>query len=69
MREFFELYEALPSRERQLLRKRLIKSCRIEPPTWYSWMNRRIIPKPSQKLISIEMDIPIDELFPNATNP
>ena len=65
MKDFFELYESLPQPERQALRKRLVESCLIESPTWYSWMNRRIIPRPSQKLISIEMNIPIEILFPN----
>lgn len=64
MTDFFELYESMTIEEKQKLRKRLINSCLIEPPTWYNWMRRRIIPKPLQKLISIEMEKPLEELFP-----
>ena len=65
MKSFYEIFEALPLRERQAFRKRMIKACMIEPPTWYSWMRRKVIPKPAQKLISLEMNKPIEELFPN----
>ena len=65
MNDFFKLYEALPQKERQVFRRKMIKTCLIEPPTWYSWMRRKVIPKPTQKLISIEMKKPIGELFPN----
>lgn len=65
MTYFFKYYESLPQKERQVFRKRIIEFCMIEPPTWYSWMRRRIIPKGYQKLISIEMKKPINELFPN----
>lgn len=65
MKDFFELYNALPQKERQVFRRKMVKTCMIEPPTWYSWMRRKIIPRPSQKLISIEMKKSIEELFPN----
>lgn len=64
MKDFFELYNVLPQKERQAFRKKMIKTCMIEPPTWYGWMRRKIIPRPSQKLISLEMNSSIEELFP-----
>lgn len=64
MGNFFEYYESLSSNEKQKFRKRIVKSCLIEPPTWYSWMQRRAIPKPSQKLISIELGMDLEKLFP-----
>jgi hypothetical protein len=67
MKDFFELYESLPKSERQAFRKRMIESCLIESPTWYGWMRRKVIPRPSQKLISIGMKKSIEELFPNKT--
>ncbi|MGV8094480.1 MAG: hypothetical protein AB2L24_21715 [Mangrovibacterium sp.] len=65
MKEFFDYYASLPKKQQQAFRKKIIKACMIEPPTWYSWMRRNTIPKPAQKLISIEMNKPIEELFPN----
>jgi hypothetical protein len=64
MTDFFKYYETLPLKERQVFRKRIIEFCMIEPPTWYSWMRRRIIPKGYQKLIAIEMGLSREELFP-----
>lgn len=63
--KFFEIIETLPREEKQALRRRITTACMIEPPTWYSWMTRKIIPKPSQKIISIELKQDIETLFPN----
>ncbi len=65
MRNFFEYYESLSGAKRQAFRKRIVKTCFIEPPTWYSWMKRRSIPKASQKLIALELGEPMEELFPD----
>ncbi|MGD9930183.1 MAG: hypothetical protein AB7U05_09195 [Mangrovibacterium sp.] len=64
MKKFFDYYESLSQDDRQVFRKRIIKACLIEPPTWYSWMKRHRIPKPAQKLIALEMGQPMDVLFP-----
>ena len=63
--EFLEYYESLQKEERQLTRKRLTKACIIEPSTWYSWIQKKAIPKPSQKLIALELGQDMNELFPN----
>ncbi len=65
MKDFFEHYESLAPEDKQVFRKRIVKACLIEPPTWYSWMQRRSIPRPSQKLIALELGEPMDELFPD----
>ncbi len=65
MENLFDHYSSLPFKEKRELRKRLVKACMIEPPTWYSWMKKRAIPKPSQKLIAIELGQDMNELFPN----
>jgi NADH:ubiquinone oxidoreductase subunit len=64
MENFFKYYESLEPEEKQVIRKRLTKACIIEPPTWYSWMQKRAIPKPSQKLIALELGQDMNELFP-----
>lgn len=64
MENFFEYYESLTPEEKQVIRKRLTKACMIEPSTWYSWMQKRAIPKPSQKLIAIELGKCTECLFP-----
>ena len=66
MKDFFNYYQSLPSPEKTAFRKRIVAVCGIEPPTWYSWMRRGVIPKPSQKLIALELGRSIDELFPEA---
>lgn len=63
--DFFTHYDSLDFKEKKRLRKRIIKACMIEPPTWYSWMQKRTIPKPSQKLIAIELGQDMNELFLN----
>ena len=65
---FFEYYSSMPKEEKQAFRKKIIETCRIPNPTWYSWTRRMIIPKPAQKLISIEMNQPIETLFPENLN-
>jgi hypothetical protein len=62
--EFFKLLETLSYEEKQAIRHRLIKACMIEPPTWYTWMNRKSIPRPAQKLIALELEKDMSELFP-----
>ncbi len=64
MKNFFDYYESLPQKDRNAFRKRMIKACLIEPPTWYSWLQRRRIPKSTQKLIALEMGQPMEILFP-----
>ena len=63
--EFFKYYETLQKKEKQLARKRLTEACMIEPSTWYSWMIKKAIPKPSQKLIALELGQDMNVLFPN----
>lgn len=66
--DFFKNYDALDFKGKKQLRKRLIKACMIENPTWYSWMQKRAIPRPAQKLISIELDQDMETLFPELVN-
>ena len=63
--DFLKYYESLPRKEKQVFRKRIVKACMIEPPTWYNWTRKKLIPKPSQKLISVELKQDIETLFPN----
>ena len=60
-----EIKNVVDFKEKKKLRKRLIKACMIENPTWYSWMQKRQIPKPSQKLIALELGECMECLFPN----
>ena len=64
MENFFDYYNSLPDDERNRMRKRLITACMIEPSTWYGWIQKRAIPKPSQKLIAIELGQDMESLFP-----
>jgi hypothetical protein len=65
MKNFFDHYDSLQKKEKQAFRKKLVKACMIEPPTWYSWIQRKSIPKPSQKLIAQELGQDMENLFPN----
>ena len=66
--DFFTHYDSLTFKQKKSLRKRIVKACMIEPPTWYGWMQKRAIPKPSQKLIALELGQDMEELFPETNN-
>lgn len=68
MKNLFQHYKNLNSHDKSLLRKRIINACLIEAPTFYTWLRNMRVPKPAQKLISIELNIPIEELFPEDNN-
>lgn len=64
MLNFFDLVKSLEGREKTLFRDRIINACLIELQTWYTWNRRLKISRPNQKLIAIELDQPIETLFP-----
>jgi hypothetical protein len=68
MKNLLDDYKLLSGKEKEQLRKRIINACLIEAPTFYTWLRNMRVPKPAQKLISIELNIPIEELFPEDNN-
>lgn len=66
MTNFFKHVKSLKPKERTEFRKRIIELCQIQPPTWYSWLRREIVPNASQILISKELGYPRETLFPTS---
>jgi hypothetical protein len=64
--DFFTIYQNLPTRKDQKdLRHNILKSCRIEKPTFYSWMTRNNVPDEKNRLIIASiLDQPVEILFP-----
>jgi len=61
---FFDLFESLSDNEKRVFREKIMRTCSIKLPTWYSWVRRKKIAKQSQILIAMELNQPIHILFP-----
>lgn len=62
---FFNYYKNLPSiKQKRAFRKRIIEACKIEPGTFYTWINRRTVSALAQTIIAEIIDKPQSELFP-----
>jgi len=62
---FFEYYKSIEDvKLKRRLRKSIIEVCEIEPATFYTWLNREIIPTLKQKIISAVLGMSQDSLFP-----
>jgi len=63
--DFYDYYKSLTDLQRKrILRKTIIERCKIEPTTFYSWMQRRKTPKLAQTVIAEILQTPVTELFP-----
>jgi len=45
MNEFLSYYYSLSLDDKRELRKQIVDACKIEPPTFYSWLQRKEIPE------------------------
>ena len=63
---FLQYYKDLPTKtDQKKLRHRIIKECKIQKPTFYSWLQRGGIPdEKSQKIIAEILELPVEILFP-----
>lgn len=63
--DFISLYKAIPNKlEKRKIRRAIVESCQIQPPTFYQWILRGKIPFLAQNEIAKIMDMPKIELFP-----
>jgi hypothetical protein len=63
--DFYDYYKSLTDLQRKrILRKTIIEQCRIEPTSFYSWLQRRKVPKLPQTIIAEILQKPLSELFP-----
>ncbi len=64
--DFFMYYKSISNKKEKIfLRKQIIENCRIQYPTFYSWLAREKIPFLAQKVISDILEKEHEELFPN----
>lgn len=62
---FFEYYKNLPDiKHKRAFRKKVIEATKIEPGTFYTWINRKGVSALAQTIIAEIMAIPQQELFP-----
>jgi hypothetical protein len=62
---FYEIYQNLTDKEdKRELRNKVVSVCEIQPSTWYSWLQRKKIPKKARIKISEILNVPESELFP-----
>jgi hypothetical protein len=62
---FFDYYKNLPDlRHKRVFRKNIIEACKIEPGTFYTWLNRGTVSLLAQSIITEIIGLPQDELFP-----
>lgn len=64
MTDFFNQVKKLTPKERKAFKKRILIATGASNPTWYSWINQRIISNANKKLISTELNQPVETLFP-----
>lgn len=62
---FFQHYKNLPDRvSKRKFRYEIVRSCEIEPTTFYGWLHRKRVPRLAQKVIANLMQQPQAILFP-----
>ena len=62
---FFEYYKSLPNiKQKRAFRKQIIEACKIEPGTFYTWINRGRISYLAQTIIAEILQMEQTELFP-----
>lgn len=65
MSDFFDLIEQKKPDERKKLKARILRATGAANPTWYSWLQNQKVSSANQVLISNELGIPREILFPN----
>lgn len=63
--DFFTLVNSLEKTEKLQLRERILNATGATKPTWYYWLTNKKVGTPAKKLISLELNQPIEILFPN----
>lgn len=62
---FFDYYKNLPNiKQKRAFRKQIIEACKIEPGTFYTWINRQSVSALAQSVIADIIGLPQTELFP-----
>ena len=65
---FFEIYNKLPDvKQKRAFRKKIIEATKIEPGSFYTWLNRKHVSALAQSVIAATLNIPQSELFPEKT--
>jgi hypothetical protein len=69
MINFFNYYSSIEEPlKRQQLRNKIISECKIQLPSFYSWIRRKKVPPLAQEKIANILEKPQSELFPETEN-
>jgi len=62
---FYEYYRQIEGvAQKRAFRKQIVLATEIEPGTFYTWLQRKTVPKVAQSIISKIMNKAKEELFP-----